>query len=375
MNISPGNSFRKMLLSKGFFLTHLILTVYLLSFCSNIGQAGQVFSSSSSDDKTEVDVNSINDDEAENQADQNEDQAKEAIESQALNTYLTQLELVSVEPVDVIPHLEAALDIIESLGIDEFSKLDPENTDLDVKFKPLVGDYNTKIIHSILQQLLSASNSCSQESFDFLSPLVERRTFDGQLLNKYARVLLARCWIDDLNTMPRKIDQKIGKMNSSLFELIAKLAKLVHNSMEREQTPKESIVINDLEPPRILEDLLRQLKQVTFETDKQRRMFAKAIYDHFKLEQQASEKVDKSKLEEFYNISLIASCGELVDKMHSVLWKLGLSSKYSPSNSDESIRIKRLNNQDLDHKLEVYRICKQLRSNDSSIWTILSGMR
>lgn len=368
--------------SKGSFLTYLVLTVYLLSFCSNTGQAGQIFSSLSSDDETDVDVNNnennINNDDndEENQAEQNEGQAEEAIESQALNTYLTKLELVSLNPADVIPHLKAAIDIIESLGIDEFSKLNSENTDLDIKFKPLIGDgYNTKIINSILQQLLSASNSCSQESFDFLSILVERRTFDGQFLNEYARALLAKCWVDDLNTMPKKIDQKIGKMNSSLFELIAKLAKLVHNTIQREQTPKGSIVMNDLVPPRILKDLLRQLKQVAFDSDKQLQVFAKAIFDHYKAEEQESVgKVNNTELEEFYNISLITSCGELVDKMHSVLWKLGLSSKYSPGNSDESIRVKRLNNQDLDHKLEMYRICKQIRSNDSSIWTILNRM-
>lgn len=356
-------------------LTYSTLAACMLCFCANAGQAGQIFSCSSDSENSANNGVNNRDKIDEN----NQDHNQEAIEFQALNCYLTKLDLFSLDAADVVPHLKAAIDVIKSLGIDEFSKLDTEGTDLDIKFKPLLGN-NSRIVLSTLQQLVSASTSCSQESLNFLTLIVEQQTFDGQVLNEYARELLAKCWIEDLNSMPKKIEQRVGKMATTLFELIAKLAKREYNSREREQTPRGSIVINDLEPPRMLQDRLEQLKQVTFDTDKQVRMFAQAIFDHFKEEQELSEgsfpaRSWLSKLEEFYNVTLVAPCSELVDRMRSVLWKLGLSSRYSPDNTDESIERKRLENKELDHKLEMYRICKQVRSKDGSIWTTLSRIR
>lgn len=367
-----------MLYSKHSIQTCSILFICLLCFCANYGQAGQIFSCSpKSKDSVNNEVNIGSEADSAQEYAQGHDQ--EAVEMQALNSYLTKLELFSLDSRYVVPPLKDAIDAIEALGIDEFSKLDTESTDLDTKFKPLLGN-NSRIVLSSLKQIVSASSSCSQESLNFLKLIVERQTFDGQILNEYARGLLAKCWTEDLNLMPERIERKIGKMATSLFELIGKLAKREYNEREREQAPKGRIVINDLEPPRTLKDRLQQLKQVSFDTDKQRRMFARAIFNQFSGEQESltgsfSDRTGSSKLEEFYNVSLVAPCGELIDKMQSILSKLSSLIRYSPDNSDASIKMKRLKHEEVDYKLEVYRICKQMRSNDSAIWSILSRIK
>lgn len=96
------------------------------------------------------------------------DDTEESVYFQAINSYLTDFDSLGVlQQSTVTDRLGNAVEAIESLGKQNFARLDPVRDDAGVKFKTLL-DNDPAAVLSIMKSLISASKSCDQESSSFL---------------------------------------------------------------------------------------------------------------------------------------------------------------------------------------------------------------
>lgn len=95
---------------------------------------------------------------------------KESAEFQAINSYLTNLKPLTTNNAAVVPHLNNAIDRLESL---DWAQLNPEQDSSDFKVL-LENDPQTTL--SILRNFVSASKSCEQSELNFLVMVTEQQT-------------------------------------------------------------------------------------------------------------------------------------------------------------------------------------------------------
>lgn len=95
-------------------------------------------------------------------------------ELQSVNSYLTGIpQGISMDPSEVIRHLEHARAIVDAAGDDAVRHVD-ELEEAEPNVRSLF-DNNPDSLRTILDSLIRASNSCDQESTDFMS-LVKSQT-------------------------------------------------------------------------------------------------------------------------------------------------------------------------------------------------------
>lgn len=95
---------------------------------------------------------------------------KESAEFQAINSYLTDLKPLTTNNAAVVPHLNNAIDKLESSDLVQL-KSEQDSSD----FKVLL-ENDPQITLSILRNFVSASKSCEQSELNFLVMVTEQQT-------------------------------------------------------------------------------------------------------------------------------------------------------------------------------------------------------
>lgn len=219
--------------------------------------------------------------------------------------------------------------------------------------------------------------------------LVFLSSFEGQFLNKYAKNLLEKCWSFNLSALSQRIDRAIGKMSSALFDFLAELGTQVFNRRQRAQRNNAgTLTISDQTPPNDPVELLKQLKQVTFDAPGQLRLVALSVNGMFGLRltdgmfgtnriAKTPKKEELNKLNAFFKDSLIVPCEQLIDRMKGAFSLLMDYNHSFASRQTQKIQLESMRASDptLDYHLEIYRICRQSKANSSALWSLLSKMR
>lgn len=210
-------------------------------------------------------------------------------------------------------------------------------------------------------------------------------SFKGQFLNKYARSLLEQCWTFNLSSLSQRIDRSIGKLNSAVFDFLAELANQVSNRRTKEQRASAgTLTISDQSPPNDPAASLQQLKQVAFEPQNQLRLVALSLNSMFSNRSEQDEtgnrvKIPKreelAKLNEFYRVSLLAPCEQVTERIKSAFSLLTNYNILPTGTRNSMIASKRAGDPILDYHFEIYRICRQVRTNSNNLWNLLSKMR
>lgn len=92
---------------------------------------------------------------------------KESAEFQAINSYLTSLEPLTIDNAIVVPHLKSAIQTIESGG---------ENKGVGHEDLGILLENDRQVTLSILRNFVSASKSCEQSELNFLTMVTEQQT-------------------------------------------------------------------------------------------------------------------------------------------------------------------------------------------------------
>ena len=195
-------------------------------------------------------------------------------------------------------------------------------------------------------------------------------SFQGQILNQYARNLLAHCWQLNSEALEGRLERSAGKMSEALFTLLSDVANRLQGQVNRARRARGDLLIGEQ---------LGSLKQVVLESHRLGHLASalrgallateSADEDGDELERRAATRDERDRLRALYLSHLMVPCQELIWRMERALAKLLPYERYAAAG--EELRSAR--GKVVQQQLEAFRICRQVAANEEAVWAALAS--